>query len=165
MDNSVLILEGLQTSVADAQRSQHANTTELEILEERVNRQESKLTKTATLEQKMAALEAKFRSLEKRQEQTLADIRKIGKLATATDMSIASLKQEMSTQMANMKGALEAVVAVAKAGQQTSYQVKSGDTLERIAGRQGTTVAAIQRANNLSTDRIIVGQELVIPGQ
>lgn len=47
----------------------------------------------------------------------------------------------------------------------TTYKVKAGDTLERIARRHGTTVAAIQHANNMSkgTTRISIGQKLKIP--
>lgn len=42
--------------------------------------------------------------------------------------------------------------------------VRAGDTLSRIAQREGTTVAALRTANRLSSDTIRVGQELVIPG-
>lgn len=45
-----------------------------------------------------------------------------------------------------------------------AYEVKSGDTLGAIARRQGTTVAALRAANNLSGDNLRVGQKLVIPG-
>lgn len=45
-----------------------------------------------------------------------------------------------------------------------AYTVKSGDTLTRIASQFGTTVRALRSANNLSTDRIVVGQKLTIPG-
>jgi len=41
--------------------------------------------------------------------------------------------------------------------------VRTGDTLFRIALRFGTTVAALQAANNLSGTLIYVGQRLVIP--
>ncbi len=43
------------------------------------------------------------------------------------------------------------------------YQVVSGDTLSRIASQNNTTVKAIRSANNLKTDRIVVGQKLKIP--
>jgi LysM repeat protein len=49
-------------------------------------------------------------------------------------------------------------------GEQT-YTVKSGDTLSAIATRYGTTVKAIRAANNLTTDRINVGQVLKIPAK
>jgi len=45
------------------------------------------------------------------------------------------------------------------------YTVKSGDTLSSIGSRFGTTVRAIRSANNLKTDRILVGQKLKIPGK
>ena len=45
------------------------------------------------------------------------------------------------------------------------YKVKSGDTLTRIASDFGVTVRALRSANNLTTDRIVVGQELKIPAK
>lgn len=47
---------------------------------------------------------------------------------------------------------------------QQTYVVQPGDTLNGIAVRFGTTVAALQRANGLgSADVIVIGQVLVIP--
>jgi peptidoglycan endopeptidase LytE len=43
------------------------------------------------------------------------------------------------------------------------YIVKSGDTLTRIARTYGTTVKAIEAANDLNGDRIVVGLKLKIP--
>lgn len=45
------------------------------------------------------------------------------------------------------------------------YTVKSGDSLSRIASRQGVTVAELKAANGLSGDMIRVGQELTIPSK
>ena len=45
----------------------------------------------------------------------------------------------------------------------TVYVVKSGDTLSRIAKAHGTTVKAIETANGLSSDRILIGAKLKIP--
>jgi LysM repeat protein len=45
----------------------------------------------------------------------------------------------------------------------TSYTVKSGDTLARIARALGSKVDWIRNANRLSTDTIYPGQELFIP--
>lgn len=44
------------------------------------------------------------------------------------------------------------------------YTVVRGDTLSHIAQRHGTSVAAIRQANNLRSDTIRIGQELIIPG-
>ena len=43
------------------------------------------------------------------------------------------------------------------------YVIKSGDTLSRIAKAHGTTVKAIESANDLDSDRILVGAKLKIP--
>ncbi|MCD8483952.1 MAG: LysM peptidoglycan-binding domain-containing protein [Verrucomicrobia bacterium] len=53
--------------------------------------------------------------------------------------------------------------ATATATTTRSYTVRAGDTLSRIAQREGTTVAALRSANRLTSDNIRVGQELVIP--
>ncbi|ADU30501.1 LysM peptidoglycan-binding domain-containing protein [Evansella cellulosilytica] len=51
------------------------------------------------------------------------------------------------------------------APQQTStYTVVAGDSLSTIAARNGTTVAAIRNANQLTSDLVRVGQTLTIPG-
>jgi LysM repeat protein len=60
-------------------------------------------------------------------------------------------------------GSLAPSASVETAG--TTYTVKSGDTLTSIAKKQGTTVKAIQSANNLVTTRIKVGQKLTIPSK
>ena len=46
-----------------------------------------------------------------------------------------------------------------------SYVIASGDTLGRIARRFGTTVYALQQANNLSGNTIGLGKTLLIPKQ
>lgn len=43
------------------------------------------------------------------------------------------------------------------------HKVRRGENLSKIANRYGITVAALKRANNLTSDRIQVGQRLVIP--
>ena len=55
-------------------------------------------------------------------------------------------------------------VAVADTGT-TSYTVKTGDTLTKIAKAHGVKVKALQAANNLSTTKIKVGQKLTIPAK
>jgi LysM repeat protein len=47
-------------------------------------------------------------------------------------------------------------------GTQT-YVVKSGDNLTKIAAKFGTTVKALRSANHLTTDRIKVGDKLIVP--
>lgn len=47
----------------------------------------------------------------------------------------------------------------------TTYTIKSGDTLTSIARRFNTTVSAIKKANNLKSDLIFVNQKLSVKSQ
>ena len=42
-----------------------------------------------------------------------------------------------------------------------TYTVKSGDTLDKIAKRNGTTVAELKRLNNIKGDALQIGQTIV----
>jgi LysM repeat protein len=55
--------------------------------------------------------------------------------------------------------------SAADTGGETTYTVKSGDTLHRIAKKFGVGVKAIESENNLSTTKIKVGQKLKIPAK
>lgn len=53
---------------------------------------------------------------------------------------------------------------VAKA-EGTTYRVKGGDNLSKLAKKFGTSVKAIREANGMTSNEIKVGQSLVIPGK
>jgi LysM repeat protein len=55
----------------------------------------------------------------------------------------------------------EATEATETAGE---YTVAKGDILSRIASKHGTTVAAIKKANALTSDKLRAGQKLMVPG-
>jgi LysM repeat protein len=62
-------------------------------------------------------------------------------------------------------GVAPGVAIPAATGGEQSYVVKSGDTLTKIAKDHGTTVKALRAANNLKTEKIKVGDKLVIPAK
>ena len=53
--------------------------------------------------------------------------------------------------------------AAAPAGGEIVHTVKSGETLTKIAEKYKVTVNGIRKANNLTSDRIVVNQKLKIP--
>ena len=50
-----------------------------------------------------------------------------------------------------------------KSGKSKSHIVKSGDTINGLAAKYGVKSDAIRKANNLSDDKIEIGQQLTIP--
>jgi len=65
-----------------------------------------------------------------------------------------------------LQGALQSVLGaldVKVTPSETFYKVKNGDSLEKIAKNHHTTIQALKVANQLSNDRIVVGQTLQIP--
>lgn len=46
----------------------------------------------------------------------------------------------------------------------TSHTVASGDTLSGIARKYGSSAAAIKQANGMTSDTVVLGKTLVIPG-
>ena len=67
------------------------------------------------------------------------------------------------TAKAGAKTASAAPAKTASAAGGT-YVVQKGDILGRIANKFGVKVADLKKANGLTSDKIVVGQKLVIPG-
>lgn len=80
----------------------------------------------------------------------------------------APLPRKKSTPKATAKPAggssSGGAVASAPAAAGGEYVVKSGDSLSRIASRNGTTIKALREANGLTGDKLRIGQKLKLPG-
>ena len=68
------------------------------------------------------------------------------------------------SKAAAARPAPQTTVAPAPSRTETVYVVKSGDSLSVIAQKHGVKVDAIRKANNLTGDKILVGQKLKVPG-
>lgn len=90
------------------------------------------------------------------------------KAIAAANPGVDSAKLKIGQKLQVPAGAAPAAGSVAPAVEggvvsEQSYTVKSGDNLTKIASKHGITVKALRSANNLKTDRIKVGDKLVIP--
>lgn len=84
---------------------------------------------------------------------------------TPTEAKAASKQETTETKAAPAKP--KENTQRTKAVHTTTHKVKKGDTLDRIARKYGTTVAAIQAANGMQkkNTRIQIGQSLKIPAK
>ncbi len=71
-------------------------------------------------------------------------------------------KKEKGREIESGKGRIEKIAGVTRRITYLYYRVRRGDTLERIARRYGTTVRQLKRWNKLRSDRIYVGQRLIV---
>ena len=75
-------------------------------------------------------------------------------------VGVVALVLAAAPQGAAARGAAPA----AASARQGSYKVREGDTLTRVAGRNGVTVDALARANHIANpDHVLIGQVLTIP--
>ncbi len=83
-------------------------------------------------------------------------------LALGQRLSVPKTAAQARADAARAKAAAAARAAAIK---RSTYVVKSGDTLSHIAARKGVSLAALLKANRLSTRSVLqVGQRIRIPG-
>lgn len=92
-----------------------------------------------------------------------ATLQKDAASATSTHTSNAPVAKTQNKQASKTQNKSTTKATTTKASP-TIYKVKKGDTLEKIARRYGTTVAAIQSANRMGkSTRLDIGDKLTIP--
>lgn len=94
-----------------------------------------------------------------------------GRTALTLPTSRVTLFLQMADSIyASTRDSLEKAPVVAEtkpapvARTRVTHKVKKGDTLSKIAAKYGVSVATIKKRNNLKSDRIAIGQTLIIKG-
>lgn len=130
--------------------------------------------KTKTLHNKVGALEKKtggmvadIGTIKNHSNETASALKtlqkQMQKLESSSKSDITALEGAMRSLMAAMQGGSQNIAAIDRGAAHT-YRVRTGDTLEKIARKNNTTIDAIKELNQLrSEDFIIAGQELLIP--
>jgi LysM repeat protein len=86
------------------------------------------------------------------------------KIIEAQSQNIENLQAALKSMMDAMQVKSGGSVAYTESSTSgKTYRVRQGDSLEKIARSQGTNITALKEVNNLSNDKIIVGQNLRIP--
>ncbi len=149
------VLEELRTEVADLRHEIQSKDVEIKILEDRMDNGNDK--SSSHLEEQILTLSRKLAALEKNNEKIAADIRALSEHANQTTSTFGMYRERIEE--------IDAKVGQSKPSSFSlkSYRVKPGDSLEKIAKRHKITLENLKKANNLSDDRIMIGQDLQIP--
>ncbi len=165
-------LDELRIELDDIKHALKSTQVELGLLDERLKKQDKvpaqpKDSGSLTLlTAQVNTLEKKVVGLEKTLEKAANDLRALSAASTKIQEDLFSHEKRLD-EVGKLKGTLtnisKAIGQRETPSSTKSYRVKAGDSLEKIARNQRTTVEIIQKINHLSNDRIIVGQELRLP--
>ena len=169
-------------------QSQEANFEHLrqQLIDDLQSQRDFARASSINLEGKVKALDQSMNNIEAMVRGLTNDLRQI---KTQSNDSVAvlgqykqkiaeldNLLQAQSQHMQNLEAALQAMMEVWQAKEtakeiankgssegEKTYKVQAGDSLEKIARANKISVQALRDANQLTNDRILVGQTLKIP--
>lgn len=87
----------------------------------------------------------------------------LSNIAERTGQSVSDLAQKNNISDINHLSVGQ-VIEIADTSENGTYTVKSGDTLSGIAEKYGTTVDRLMQLNHLSSDFLVVGEQIVTVG-
>ncbi len=145
---------------------------------------EAQVKNSEQMSRSLTDFQSRLATMESDYEAIVQDLRDLKSHAGGVASSLGQAKQRMGgleksidAQMEtirSLEGAVRALMALVETsdnvpssafakGASRGYRVNPGDTLEKIATREGSTIRAIKEANGLKSDLIRVGQTLRIP--
>ncbi len=165
------LYEEMKTEIADLKHALHGTEVEVKLLEERL---ESKGAETSKSD--LGALQRKVALLEKTIDKMSGDLKSLMTYANQTTASLTEYRDQIQhidkkleevNQLRLTLSQISKTYSHSETPQTSSatYRVKSGDSLEKIARKFHVPVESLKRENNLSSDKIVIGQELMIPLQ
>jgi LysM repeat protein len=177
-------VDELRIELDDIKSALHSTQVELGLLDERIKKQPRIPTPTlskdtAPASTQVVALERKISQVEKTLTKTSNDLRTLSTTIQQALSKIQTIETHLTSQeerlgeVAKLKGTLTSIskaigqqrpgaeVTTTSIGQ--PYRVKAGDSLEKIAREKKVTVDALRKMNQLTQDKIFVGQNLRIP--
>lgn len=113
-------------------------------------------------------LQKRIDEIEKTQNKIVTDLRQLSGFTTKASNSLAVLEKQVektSNRINEVTKLKSTLTSISKAIGSNSpvHQVSSGDSLEKIARKYNTTVSDLKKANGLTSNTIIIGQNLKIP--
>ena len=182
-------LDEMRIELSDVKHTLSNTQVEMQILEDRLRSHDTSLQNTKSqsyhladgAEQKISMIEKRLAQIEKMQDKIASEIKQLSSHANQTSTALtqhqtkmkdlelkASEQSKVIHDLSDLKGTLSSISqAIGKPSvgskHATSYRVKSGDTLEKIAKAHSTNVEAIKKHNQLSSTKIMIGQEIKIP--
>ncbi len=123
--------------------------------------------------QELQNLEKKIHQISKKQDKIVTDLRQLSSHANDTTTALAQYKdkiaqfekaiQGQNLQLSEIQKIKDGITKLAEAESGKFYVVKAGDSLEKIARDHHTSVEKIKQVNRMTSDLIVVDQQLSLP--
>ena len=185
-----LTLHEVKTNLEDVKHELHSFAAEMHVFDARIKHYEDILSslkhqdlgkqqlKLEQLASDVQLLERKWTTGEKNRTTESDELRQLSshtKQITAAlgqcKNRIEELEKELTQgqrkfeELGKLKGNIESLAKVMRESDGKFYKVRSGDSLEKIAKFNKTTVDKIKKLNGMDQDLIVVGQEIKIPNE
>jgi LysM repeat protein len=132
---------------------------------------------TRVAEERLYKMQGQMESLEMEYTRLMQEMEQLRVQARSSSSQISQLNSRMQALEAKQQREMQDLITrvekllsdvasrptTTSRGSGREHTVERGHTLSAIAAAYGTTVDAIKKANNLTSDNIIVGQKLFIP--
>lgn len=187
-----MTLHKTRADLEEVKHDLHSHRMETQILEGKVVNQEDAMaslkketydqhqTKLELFTHQITSVEKRLHELETAQDALLQGQQKLTKTAQEMHQAIAQGKEKINEMERNLAVATKSIGEVSKLKKNVerigqalrenafelmveSYRVKTHDTLESIAKNNHTNVETLCKINRLDSDKILAGQELLIP--
>ncbi len=180
-----LSLHKVRTEVEDIKHELNTYEIEHHVIEGKLIDQEQTIaslkTQVAELKsgkldsfvQELQNLEKKLQQVSKKQDKIVTDIRQLSSHANDTTTALSQYKdkiaqfekaiQAQNLQLQEISKIREGINKLAQAETEKTYIVKGGDSLEKIARDNHTTVDELKRINKMTTDLIVIDQLINLP--
>jgi LysM repeat protein len=157
----------------DVEREIENTQTEVRLLEEKLNVQETivdalreqlfdaKNVQKDLVKGSESILDGKIIAMEGTLKGVVTDIKTLQSHLNETAKSLSSIQKDM----VHMQQAMKQLMGALKEDSPSAYRVKPGDSLDKIARHFGVSVQRIKEQNQLKGDRIVTGQALTIPSK
>jgi len=185
-----LTLHEVQTNLDDIRHDLNSFRSEIQIVEGHIKHNEQALaslknqdfekaqSKIDQLAVAVQALEQKWNAAEKSRVADSGELKQLSSHAKETGLALVQFKdrigemeqelisgQRRFEEIGKLKSNIENLAKALQASDLKIYKVRSGDSLEKIAKSNKTTVEKIKKLNGMEQDLIGVGQELKIPSE
>lgn len=191
-DPTITALREMRATLDDMRHEVSNHETEIKTYDEKLHnletiidslRQQSTDTAEAhkeALKDTSGTLEMKINSLETTTKGLVADLKQFKNHANETASTLVQYKQKLADlekileiqnqNLDSLQTALKSLTDVLQvknnlpiSSSEKTYRVAPGDSLEKIARKNHTTIQTIKELNGLTNDKIIVGQTLKVP--